>query len=57
MAPCTYVGFALGAAPDGYICFESLEFTDVDGPAPVNRLLPGQALRSRDLGFIANHLG
>ena len=45
MAPCTYVGLALGMALGGRICFGSLEFADIDGPAPVNSLLPGQALR------------
>ena len=44
MAPCTYVGLALGAPPGGRIHFESLEFTDIDGPAPVDSLLPDQAL-------------
>ena len=40
MAPCTYVGLALGTAPGGRICFGSLEFTDINGPAPVDGLLP-----------------
>jgi hypothetical protein len=44
MAPCTYIGLALGAAPGGRIRFESLEFADIDGLAPVNGLLPSQAL-------------
>ena len=57
LAPYTYVGLALGTAPDGHISFGSLEFTDIDGPAPVNSLLPGQALCSRDLDFVADCLG
>ena len=42
MAPCTYVGLALGTAPGGCIRFGSLKFTDIDGPAPVNGLLPAK---------------
>jgi hypothetical protein len=57
MAPCTYVRLALGMAPDGRICFRSLEFTDIDGPAPVNSLLLGQALCFGDLDFVVDHLG
>ena len=57
MAPCTYVGLALGAAPGGRIRFESLEFADINGPAPVDGLLPGQALRFGDLDFLADRLG
>jgi hypothetical protein len=57
MAPCTHIGLALGAAPGGRIQFGSLEFTDIDGPAPVNGLIPGQALRFGDLDFVANRLG
>ena len=57
MAPCTYVGLALGAAPGGRIRFESLEFADINGPAPVDGLLLGQALRFGDLDFVANRLG
>jgi hypothetical protein len=57
MAPCTYIGLALGAALGGYIRFRSLEFADIDRPAPVNSLLPGQALRFGDLDFVDNHLG
>jgi hypothetical protein len=45
MAPCTYIELALGSALGGRIRFKSLEFTDIDEPAPVNGLLPGQALR------------
>jgi hypothetical protein len=56
MAPCTYVGLALSVNPSGRISFESLEFANIDGPAPVNGLLPGQALRFGDLEFIANHM-
>ena len=44
MAPCTYVGLALYVAPGGRIRFGSLEFTDINGPALVNSLLPSQAL-------------
>ena len=57
MAPCTYIRLALGMAPGGRIRFGSLEFADVDGPAPVKGLLPGQALCFGDLDFIADHLG
>ena len=57
MAPCTYVGLALGVAPGGRIRFRSLEFIDIDGSTPVNGLLPGQALRFRDLDFEADRLG
>ena len=57
MAPCTYVKLALGAAPNGRVFFGSLEFTGIDRPAPVNSLLPGQALRFGDLDFVADHLG
>jgi hypothetical protein len=57
MAPYTHIGLTLGAAPGGYIRFESLEFADIDGPAPVNGLIPGQALRFRDLDFMADCLG
>jgi hypothetical protein len=37
--------------------FGSLEFTGVNGIAPVDSLLPGQALRFEDLDFIADHMG
>ena len=57
MAPYTYVGLALGVAPGGRIHFGSLEFTDINRPAPINGLLPSQALCFRDLDFMANHLG
>jgi hypothetical protein len=57
MAPCTYVGLALGMAPGGCIRFGSLEFTKIDGLAPVNSLLLGQALRFGDLDFVTDHLG
>jgi hypothetical protein len=57
MAPCTYVGLALGAALGGRICFRSLEFSDIDRSTPVNGLLPGQALRFEDLDFVADRLG
>ena len=57
MAPYTYVGLALGMAPRSRIHFGSLEFSDIDGPAPVNGLLPGQALRFGDLDFLADRLG
>jgi hypothetical protein len=57
MAPCTYLGLALGAAPDGRIGFRSLEFADIDGPAPTDGLLPGQALRFGHLDFMVDCLG
>jgi hypothetical protein len=57
MAPCTYVGLALGAAPSGRIHFKSLEFTNIDELAPIKGLLPEQALRFGDLDFMANSLG
>ena len=57
MAPCTYVGLALGMAPGSRIRFGSLEFTDINGPAPVDGLLPGQALRFGDLDLVADCLG
>jgi hypothetical protein len=57
MDPYTHIGLALGAAPGGCIQFRSLEFTDIDGPAPVNGLIPGQALRFGDLDFMADCLG
>jgi hypothetical protein len=57
MAPCIYVGLAIGAAPGGHIRFGSLEFTDVDGPPPVDSLLPDQVLHFEDLDFVADHMG
>ena len=57
MAPCTYDGLALGVAPSSRIRSGSLEFADIDGPAPVNGLLPDQALRFNDLDFVADCLG
>ena len=57
MAPCTYVGRALGAAPSSRIHFGSLEFADIDRPTPVDGFLPGQALCFGDLDFVANRLG
>ena len=57
MAPCTYVGLALGVASSGRIRFGSLEFTNIDEPALVDGLLPDQALCSRDLDFVADHMG
>jgi hypothetical protein len=57
VAPYTYIRLALGAAPGGCIHFGSLEFTDINGPAPVHSLIPSQALRFRDLDFVADHLG
>ena len=57
MAPYTYVGLALAAAPGGCIHFGSLEFADTDGPALIPSLVPGQALHFGDLDFIDNHLG
>ena len=57
IAPNTYVELALGVAPSGRICFGSLEFTDIDGPALVNGLLPSQALLFGDLDFMVDRLG
>ena len=57
MAPCTYIGFALGAAPGGRIRFGCLEFANINGLAPIDGLLPGQTLRFGDLDFMADHLG
>ena len=57
MAPCIYVGLALGMTLGGRIHFESLEFTDIDGPATVDGFLPDQALRFRDLDLMADRLG
>jgi len=56
MAPCSYIGLALGAALGGRIRFGSLEFADANGPTPASSLLPGQALHFEDLDFIAVHL-
>jgi hypothetical protein len=57
MAPCTYVGLALGAAPSGRIRFKSLEFTNIDELAPIKGLLHEQALRFGDLDFMVDSLG
>ena len=57
MAPFTYVGLALGASPGGRIRFRSLEFTDINRPAPVDGLLASQTLRFGDLDFMADRLG
>ena len=57
MAPCTYVLHALGVAPGGRIHFKSLELADINGPAPVDGFLPGQALRFGDLDFVVDRLG
>ena len=57
MAPCIYIGLALGAALGGRIRFESLEFADINGLAPVDDLLLSQALRFGDLDFMADRLG
>ena len=57
MAPCTYVGLALGETLGSHIRFGSLEFVNIDGLVPVNGLLLGQALHFGDLDFVANHLG
>jgi hypothetical protein len=57
MAPGTYVELVLSAALGSRIRFGSPEFADIDGSAPVNGLLPGQALRFGDLDFIADRLG
>jgi hypothetical protein len=57
MAPCTYIRLALRTTLGGRTHFENLEFTDIDGPAPVDGLFPGQALRFGGLDFIANQMG
>ena len=57
MAPCTYVEIPLGMAPDGRICIKSLYFIDINGPAPIDGLLLGQALCFGDLDFVADNLG
>jgi hypothetical protein len=56
MAPYTYVELALGMAPGSRIRFRSLEFTNINGLAPINGLLPGQALRFRDLDIMVDDL-
>jgi hypothetical protein len=56
MAPCTYVGLALGAAPISRIRCGSLKFIDANGPTLAFSLLPRQVLRFGDLDFIADHL-
>jgi hypothetical protein len=35
MAPCSYVGLALGMVLGGRILFGSLDFTDIDGQHPL----------------------
>ena len=57
MAPCIYVGLALGTTPDGRIRFENLEFADINKPAPIDGLVSGQALRFGDLDLVADCLG
>jgi hypothetical protein len=57
MAPCTHIRLAFGAAPGGRIRFGSLEFANIDGPAPVNGLILGQALLFGDLDFVVDRLG
>jgi hypothetical protein len=57
VAPYTYIRLALGAALGGCIHFGSLEFADINEPAPVHSLIPSQALRFKDLDFVADHLG
>jgi hypothetical protein len=57
MAPYTHIGLPLGVAPGGRIYFGSLEFANIDGPTPVNGLIPGQALCFGDLDFVADRLG
>jgi hypothetical protein len=57
MAPYTNIRFALGAALDSRIRFWSLEFIDINRLAPVDGLLPSQALRFEDSDFMADRLG
>ena len=57
MAHCTYVRRALDAALGGRIRFGSLEFANINRPAPVDDLLLGQALCFEDLDFMADRLG
>jgi hypothetical protein len=57
IAPYIHIGLALGVAPSGRIQFGSLEFTDIDGPAPFEGLIPSQALCFGDLDFVADCLG
>ena len=57
MAPYTHIELALAAAPSSRIRLESLEFTDIDGPAPINGLIPSQNLCFGDLDFVADCLG
>ena len=57
MAPCTYIRLTLGVAPGDRIRFRSLEFTDINGLAPIHGLISGQALCFRDLDFVADRLG
>ena len=57
MAPYTYAELALGVALSGCIHFRSLKFIDINGPAPIDGLLPGQALHFGDLDFMADRLG
>ena len=57
MAPCIYIGLALGMAPGGRIHFRSLEFADANRPTLALNLIPVQALCFGDLDFIADHLG
>jgi hypothetical protein len=57
MAPHTYIKLALGVALGGRIRFVSLELANIDGPALVNGLLSGQALRFEDLDFVTVRLG
>jgi hypothetical protein len=54
MAPYTHIGLTLGLALGGRIRFGSLEFADIDGPAPINGLIPSQALCFGDLDFAAD---
>lgn len=57
MAPCTYVGLTLGAAPSDRIRFGSLEFNGIAELMPTFNFYPGQAFCFGDLDFTADHLG
>jgi hypothetical protein len=57
MDPYTYVRLAFGIAPGDCIHFRSLEFANINRLAPIDGLLPGQALRFGELEFMVDHLG